>query len=91
MKAEVKKASVEGCSQKEVELDVKEVWLISASEPQLPLQIEDASRKIDQEESSELNIKVNQDTRLDNRILDLRTPTNQAIFKIEAGVCSLFR
>ena len=59
MKAEVNKASVEGCSQKEVELDVKEVWLISASEPQLPLQIEDASRKIDQEESSELNIKVN--------------------------------
>merc|ERR1712012_1413595 len=35
--------------------------------------------------------KVNQDTRLDNRVLDLRTPTNQAIFRLEAGVCQLFR
>lgn len=34
---------------------------------------------------------MNQDTRLDNRILDLRTPTNQAIFRLEAGVCRLFR
>jgi len=35
--------------------------------------------------------KVNVDTRLDNRILDLRTVTNQAIFRVEAGVCKLFR
>jgi len=34
---------------------------------------------------------VNVDTRLDNRILDLRTVTNQAIFRVEAGVCQLFR
>ena len=34
---------------------------------------------------------VNQDTRLDNRILDLRTTTSQSIFRLEAGVCMLFR
>jgi len=34
---------------------------------------------------------VNLDTRLDNRILDLRTVTNQAIYRVEAGVCKLFR
>lgn len=38
-----------------------------------------------------LKIRVNQDTRLDNRVLDLRTPANQAIFRLEAGVCKLFR
>lgn len=38
-----------------------------------------------------MNIRVNQDTRLDNRVLDLRTPANQAIFRLEAGVCRLFR
>lgn len=42
-------------------------------------------------EAEGLNIRVNQDTRLDNRVLDLRTPANQAIFRIEAGVCKLFR
>lgn len=34
---------------------------------------------------------MNQDTRLDNRVIDLRTPANQAIFRLEAGVCKLFR
>jgi aspartyl-tRNA synthetase len=34
---------------------------------------------------------VLQDTRLDHRILDLRTATSQATFRLEAGVCRLFR
>ena len=35
--------------------------------------------------------RVNQDTRLDNRVIDLRTQTNQALFRVEAGVCKYFR
>merc|ERR1711963_781151 len=80
---------IESCTQQDVELHVKQVWVVSASDPQLPLQIEDAARK--EEETGGLTITVNQDTRLDNRVLDLRTPTNQAIFRLEAGVCRLFR
>merc|ERR1711963_194177 len=80
---------IESCTQQDVELHVKQVWVVSASDPQLPLQIEDAARK--EEETDGLTITVNQDTRLDNRVLDLRTPTNQAIFRLEAGVCRLFR
>ncbi|CAF5215766.1 unnamed protein product, partial [Rotaria magnacalcarata] len=34
---------------------------------------------------------ANQETRLDNRVIDLRTPANQAIYRVEAGVCKLFR
>ena len=94
VQAEVKKVpqKIDGCTQKDVELHVKQIWVISASEPQLPLQIEDATRRVtDEQDDDGLNIKVNQDTRLDHRILDLRTPTNQAIYRIEAGVCQLFR
>lgn len=29
--------------------------------------------------------------KLDNRILDLRTSTNQAIYRVEAGIMRLFR
>lgn len=65
--------------------------MISAAKPQLPLQIEDAARPIGEADETALNIRVNQDTRLDNRVLDLRTPANQAIFRVEAGVCKLFR
>ena len=82
------------------------MWVVSASDPQLPLQIEDAGRRVTEDEEGNF-AKVNQDTRLDNRVLDLRTPTNQAIFRqdilrcilrynwaifrLEAGVCALFR
>lgn len=32
------------CTQHDVELSIKQIWVVSASAPQLPLQIEDASR-----------------------------------------------
>lgn len=35
---------VAGCTQQDVELVSSEMWVVSASAPQLPLQIEDASR-----------------------------------------------
>ncbi|XP_045117848.1 aspartate--tRNA ligase, cytoplasmic-like [Portunus trituberculatus] len=81
---------VESCSIQDVELHATKVFVVSASLPRLPLQIEDAMRPEDDDPEG-LQIKVNQDTRLDNRILDLRTPTNQAIFRLEGGVCHLFR
>lgn len=34
---------------------------------------------------------VDQSLRLDNRVIDLRTPANIAIFKIQSGVCRFFR
>lgn len=44
----------------------------------------DASKEV-------LTIRVDQDTRLNNRVIDLRTVTNQAIFRFESGVTNLFR
>lgn len=82
---------VEGCTQQDVELHIEELFVVSSAEPRLPLQVEDAARPESEEDSEGLNIRVNQDTRLDNRILDLRTPANQAIYRLQAGVCSLFR
>lgn len=34
---------------------------------------------------------VQQDVRLNNRIIDLRVPTNQAIMRLQSGVCFLYR
>lgn len=84
-------SKIESCTQKDVEIHIEKAFVISAAKPQLPLQIEDASRPVGEADENALNIKVNQDTRLDNRVLDLRTPANQAIYRVEAGVCKLFR
>lgn len=81
---EIKSATVQ------VEIQVTKVYTIQETPEQLPLLIEDASRSEAEAEASGLPI-VNLDTRLDSRVIDLRTPTNQAIFKIQSGVCQLFR
>lgn len=78
---------IESCSQQEVEVHGEQVWVVSAAAQRLPLQIEDLSRPEGENDLA----TVNQDSRLDNRILDLRTVTSQSIFRLEAGVCRLFR
>lgn len=82
---------IESCTEQDLELQLLEIYVVSQAKAQLPLQIEDASRPENTDDPEGLNIRVNQDTRLDNRVLDLRTPANQAIFRLEAGVCKLFR
>ncbi|BHF58060.1 Aspartate--tRNA ligase, cytoplasmic [Sparganum proliferum] len=77
---------VEGCCPDNVEMHVQKVFVVSASAPQLPLQIEDAMRPEDDETLSH----VNQDTRLDNRYIDLRTPVNQSIYRVEHGIVHFF-
>lgn len=83
VKAEV---PIESCTQKNLEIQGLTFRVVSEAVPQLPLQIDDATRPVDGH-----GPVVNQDTRLNNRILDLRTPTNQAIFRIGHGVAALFR
>lgn len=91
---------IEGCSQ-QVELQVVEFWGVNKSVPMLPFQIEDASRKVlnqaDEDkqgggdEESKEGAVVKQDVRLNNRVIDLRVPTNNAIFRLQSGVCQLYR
>lgn len=112
----VKKAPVqiESCSQRDVELELSQLFAVSRSDARLAVQIEDLSRsdaeieveleklklKADKSKSKSagdsskdaaLVIRVDQDTRLNNRVIDLRTVTNQAIFRFESGVTNLFR
>lgn len=81
---------VKSCSVSDYEIEITELFVTSETVPQLPILIEDASRT--EEEAEKLGLPVvNLDTRLDNRVIELRTATNQAIFQIQAGVCQLFR
>jgi aspartyl-tRNA synthetase len=92
IKASVKKApeAIKSCTQQDVELHVSEIWVVSAAVPTLPLQIDDAQRS-EADAAKEGLGSVGQDVRLNNRILDLRTATSQAIFRLQGGVCALFR
>ncbi|KAK6496264.1 aspartate--tRNA ligase dps1 [Arthrobotrys musiformis] len=73
----------------DVEIHISKLFIISEAGP-LPIQIEDASRS--EEESQKLGLPITTlATKLDNRVIDFRTVTNQAIFRVSSGVCGLFK
>ncbi|KAF2290681.1 hypothetical protein GH714_014982 [Hevea brasiliensis] len=75
---------IKGTTQ-QVEVQVRKLHCISKAMPTLPL----TSRM--QQEAGEQLVRVNQDTRLNYRVLDMRTPANQGIFYIQHEVGSIFR
>ncbi|KAL9225015.1 hypothetical protein vseg_000987 [Gypsophila vaccaria] len=74
----------------QVEIQVRKLYCISRASPSLPINIEDAARSdLEIEEAAKEGkqlAKVNQDTRLNYRVLDIRTPANQAIFRLQSEV-----
>lgn len=56
VEAKVSKVSkkIESCSQKDVELHIQQLWIVSSAKSQLPLLIEDASRSEKKEEEVSL-------------------------------------
>lgn len=70
---------IEFTTQQNFEISISNIYCISMAN-ELPLQISDL-----------LNNKVGQDARLNNRIIDLRTKTNNSIFKIQSAVGYYFR
>lgn len=85
---------VDSCSQKNVELQVTGIRAICRAGP-LPFDVVDAARSEAEvaaaAERGESLVTVSQDVRLDNRVVDLRTPANQAIFRVQSAVSQLFR
>ena len=98
---------IASATQSAVELQVATLHIVSKALPILPFQLEDAARPdalFEAEAREEAAaaaegrapperklVSVSQDTRLDHRWIDLRTPANQAIMRVSSGVCQLFR
>uniref|UniRef100_A0A1J3DEG5 aspartate--tRNA ligase n=1 Tax=Noccaea caerulescens TaxID=107243 RepID=A0A1J3DEG5_NOCCA len=79
----------------QVEIHVRKMYCLSRSLPKLPFVVENAALS---EADIQKTLKdgkpaprVLQDTRLNNRVLDMRTPANQAIFRIQCQVQIAFR
>ena len=75
--------------QKKKEEDKKEEPKEEEKDDKKKKKKEKKEKKDEKKEKLEIVVKMN--TRLDNRVFDLRVPTTQAIFKIQSGVAHLFR
>ena len=88
VEASVASAQVSSTTQSTVELAIKKCFIVSKAVPDLPFQIVDASRNENEPKDGE--VVVGLDTRLNHRVIDLRTPANQAIMRVRAAVPLLF-
>lgn len=90
--AEIKSEMI---TQRGIELDVDRIFAVHAAQRITPFAVEDAARPEEScaaaSEEEKALPRVLLDTRLNNRVIDLRTATNQAIFRIQSGICHLFR
>ncbi|KAL1929515.1 hypothetical protein VTP01DRAFT_1653 [Rhizomucor pusillus] len=82
---------VKSCTISDAELSISKIYIQSEAEGRLVFSLEDASRPETDFEQDPVLVRVNLDTRLNNRVLDLRTTTNNAIFRLQSAVCLLFR
>jgi len=73
------------------------VYCVSRAYHMMPFTVDDVSRseaEIAASEAKDIQTahkRVGQDTRLDNRCIDLRAPAQNAIMRINSGVCDLWR
>lgn len=97
---------IEAATQRLVEIQISTFHCINKAQPSLPFLMEDACRPAAEPETdvgdyveedeqggvaSDGLVRVGREARLNYRWLDLRTPANQAIFRIESMVGCLFR
>lgn len=95
-----KQGSVLGASIHDVEISVHELHVEAKLTENLPFNVYEAEvsqKDIDEELHEEghkeghTRVKISDRTRLTNRVLDLRTTASQSIFRIQSGICNLFR
>lgn len=83
---------IKSCSVKDAEIMISKIHTISEAPAVMPFVFEDAIRpEADFKREDATFARVELNTRLQSRPFDLRTPTNNAIFRIQSGVGKLFR
>lgn len=81
-----------GCSIHDIELDIEQIHLVVHREEPVPFSVYEAEIRTAEEDRVEGRRSHLPDrTRLNNRILDLRTPTAQSIFRLQSALCNIFR
>lgn len=88
-------ATVKSCSIEHVEVQIQRVYGVSKANPMLPFLVDDAARSEQEVEDSQGSERpfprLGQELRLDHRWLDLRTPANNSIMRLNSAICQLFR
>jgi len=82
---------IKSCSIRDIELVVDKLHQVVPVEEHLPVDVFTIDQVQEDEETHKVESLATNRVRAANRIAFLRTPTAQSIFRINAGICSIFR
>lgn len=82
---------VKGCTMHEIEIMIERMHLLSRVEEPLAIDVYGMDRVEENQETRQLELVSSNRVRVGNRIIFLRTPTVQSIFRINSGICSIWR
>ena len=88
------KEPVKSATIQHLEVHIKKLYIECRADSQLPMQVADAERPLPaegEEAPEEGGPIVTLNTRLNNRVIDLRAKHNRAIFRIKHGITTLFQ
>ena len=91
-KPKAKEGEVTGAFIHDIEIMIRQMHIESKLQDHLPFTVNEA--EVTQEEADaddSTRHHVSDRARLNARVLDLRTTTSQAIFRVQSGICRLFR
>lgn len=81
-----------GCTVHDVELAIDELHVVVRRDEPVPFSVYEAEiRTVEEDRIEGRRSRIPDRTRLANRVLDLRTPTSQAVFRVQSAICNLFR
>lgn len=87
-----KQGEVIGCTIKAVELSIHAMHVEAKVSDPLPFTVHEAEiTKAEVAEEDDQRQVVGMRTRIANRVIDLRSSASQGIFRIQSGICNLFR
>ncbi|KAI9838070.1 MAG: hypothetical protein M1819_006225 [Sarea resinae] len=85
------KEEVKGAQIHDAEVFIEKIHIVTQMTEPLPFNVYEAELSRDKDNEQHHKSHITDRTLLFNRIIDLRTPTSQGVFRINSGVCNLFR
>ncbi|KAK3693156.1 hypothetical protein B0T22DRAFT_34442 [Podospora appendiculata] len=82
---------ITGCTVRDLEVLIESMHLVVPVEEHLPVDVHTIDHVEEDQETHQIEAMASNRVRVANRIAFLRTPAAQSIFRINAGVCSIFR
>ncbi|XXG98879.1 hypothetical protein Hte_005209 [Hypoxylon texense] len=83
--------NIKTCSIHDLEILIDSMHVLVPVEEPPPIDVYNMEQVVEDEETHEVRLAASNRVRIGNRLIYLRTPVMQSVFRIRSGICNIFR